>query len=484
MKFPFLLGTVLIAAVYGFPLHTSASGSDGRSFYVDPNGSDTNAGTNPSHAWRTLGKVNSVTLLPGDTVHLKAGGLWREILQPRNGGAVGHPITFTAYGQGPKPIINGSDVVSGWIAVSKGVYRAACSLPNNVYSDGKPDWGLVHATSNDEMSPGSWYWDASSSALYIRLADDSNPSNHTIEAAVRVWAIKVTADGGEKSNIVIDGLQTERTGGYGMFFYSNAQGGVGSSGIIIRNNTVKQTGTGQFDGGQYYNAIHFSEHTELDTAPQFLNNDISYSGGHGNSINCQNADGAQIIGNRADHFNHHGFDTKSSASVIIRGNVAHDSPDNNGIYQEYSAYGLIEQNVIYNLDGERLGRGSGIQIDVGSSGTRIYNNSIFNVLTGIYLNLPAVVRYNAVSQARSAVLEANAGGTFDHNVWGLNPNFLLGSRRYDFSQWMRQGGHDGDLAEDPQWRAPDAGDFNLSPSSPCLAVKAGPIQFVTARPRS
>ena len=227
--------------------------------------------------------------------------------------------------------------------------------------------------------------------------------------------MNATADGDEKSNIVVDGLAFERTGGYGIYVYSNADDGRGPVGVVIRNNSVRQTGTGQIDGGDYYNAIHFDEHVELNTAPEFINNTIAYSGGHGNAINSQNADGAQIVGNHAEHFNHNGFDTKHSASVVIRGNVARDTSEANGIYQEYCANGLIENNLVCNVSGSMPGRGSGIQIDAGTSGATILGNSISNVLTGIYLITPATVRHNTVTNAAHMPLEANAGGDIEQN---------------------------------------------------------------------
>jgi hypothetical protein len=448
----------------------------GRSFYVDPEGNDANAGFQPSSAWRTLAKVNSAEFLPGDTIYLKRGGLWRESLVPRRGGTPGRPIVYTAFGPGAEPRVSGSDAIAGWVQFKGPVYRAPCSArPGNVYIDGGPGWGLKQSAALEGIERGSWFWQSGSSQLYLRLDDDSDPSGQVVEAAVRLYGLKVIANGDEKSNLIIDGLAFERTAGYGIYFYSNTRGGRGLTGVVIRNNRVRQTGSGTVDAGEYYNAIHFSEHEQLNTAPQFINNTISYSGGHGNAINSQNADGAQLLGNRADHFNHHGFDTKGSASVLISGNIAHDAPDQNGIYQEYCRNGLIERNIVYNLGGSVPGRGSGIQVDVGSSGTRVAHNSIFNVLTGIYLNVPAVVESNAVSAARHAVLEANAGGTFHNNVWGRAPIFFFAGRKLTFAQWSAMPDTGGDLAVDPGWVDPTRGDFELAPSSACIAMDAGAL---------
>lgn len=435
---------------------------------MDCAGSDAGTGTLPSSAWRTLAKVNSSTLLPGDTIYLRRGCVWRETLAPGKGGAPAKPITFTGYGEGVKPVISGSDLIIGWSGVGNSIYEASCpSQPNNVYVDGGPGWGLTASKSIESMIPGSWFWDGSSKSLYLRVADDAGPSRHRIEAAVRVYGMKVVANGSEKSNVVVDGLAFERTGGYGIFFYSNADGGEGLSGIVIKNNRVAQTGTGTDDRGEYYNAIHFSEHLPLDTAPQFINNSISYSGGHGNAINSQNANGAQLISNHADHFNHHAFDTKNSSAVIIRGNTAHDSAESNGIYQEYCSNGLIEQNLVYNLSGSVPGRGSGVQIDVGSSGARILRNTIHDVLTGIYLNVPATVSSNAVIGARHAALEANAGGIFDHNNWGVSSILFIDGRRFSSSEWTATKQGQNDSVCDPGWSNPGAGDFGVQAPSNC-----------------
>ena len=425
-----LSGALLVLVALGRVIGTFAeSTNESHSYYLDSNaGDDSNSGRSPSSAWRTIGKINSIALAPGDTVYFLRGDIWRETLEPQRGGAPGRPVTFTAYGSGPAPIITGSDIVKGWSSSNASIYRARCSKPNNVYVDGGPGWGLTRACcmagescersglcAIGPMTAGSWYWNPATSDLYVWLDDGSNPASHTVEAAVRIYGMNVTGTESEKGNIVVDGLAFERTGGYGIYFYSNAENGRGPDGIVIRNNIVRQTGTGQVDGGEYYNAIHFDEHVELNTAPQFIDNTIVYSGGHGNAINSQKADGARIIGNHAEHFNHNGFDTKHSASVLFRGNVAHDASEANGIYQEYCANGIIENNTIYNVSGSVPGRGSGIQVDVGTSGATILGNSISNVVTGIYLVTPATARNNSVKGASHAVLEANSGGTFEHN---------------------------------------------------------------------
>jgi Right handed beta helix region len=459
----YVAATLMLLGFLGFGVGSVSAAS----YYVSLQGDDSNPGTSPARAWRTVAKVNSVDLRPGDIVHFQAGGLWRETLEPLSGGAPGRPVTFTAYGKGPKPIINGSRIVRDWSVYRGSIYRASLrDNPKNVYVDGGPGWGLHKASSTASMLPGSWYWNQRERRLYVRLADGSEPAGHVVEAATRIYGMKVIANAGEKGYIVVDGLGFERVGGAGIYFYSNADGGHGLSGVVVRNCIVRQTGTGRIDDGSYYNGIHFSQAVQLPSAPRFIDNVMSYTGNHGNGINSQNADGAEIAGNRADHFNHHGFDTKHSDNVVIRDNVAHDSKEANGIYQEYCQGGTIERNVVYNLTGSVPGRGSGIQIDVGSTGAHIHNNTIYNVVTGIYLINPAVAKRNIVAGASNAALSAGRGGSFDYNDWGPHPVILYMGRSYDLVQWRALGGHSHDIASAPRWIDPDNGDFRLPPGSP------------------
>ena len=71
-------------------------------FYVSPNGSDSNDGTTPATAWKTLNKVNSSSVTTGSYVCFERGGLWRGKIEAKTG------VTYTAYGTGEKPKIYGS----------------------------------------------------------------------------------------------------------------------------------------------------------------------------------------------------------------------------------------------------------------------------------------------------------------------------------------------------------------------------------------
>jgi hypothetical protein len=89
-------------------------GAPGTAYYVDATGgSDGNEGTSESEAWQTIAKVNAASFVPGNSIFFKRGETWSgTALVPPSSGVAGHPITFGAYGDGAKPIIDGNDTVN------------------------------------------------------------------------------------------------------------------------------------------------------------------------------------------------------------------------------------------------------------------------------------------------------------------------------------------------------------------------------------
>ncbi len=81
-------------------------------YYVDATkGNDSNNGLSESLAWKTIAKVNTSKFNPGDQILFKRGETWREQLtvSSSSSGSAGSPITFTAYGSGKKPVVDGEN---------------------------------------------------------------------------------------------------------------------------------------------------------------------------------------------------------------------------------------------------------------------------------------------------------------------------------------------------------------------------------------
>ncbi|MHB8128575.1 MAG: Ig-like domain-containing protein [Mobilitalea sp.] len=74
----------------------------GTSYYVSNSGNDNNDGRSPESAWASITKINNMIFQSGDGIFFERGGLFRGVIQPKSN------ITYSAYGEGDKPKIYGS----------------------------------------------------------------------------------------------------------------------------------------------------------------------------------------------------------------------------------------------------------------------------------------------------------------------------------------------------------------------------------------
>ncbi len=115
---------LVLAVVVGAPAWA-------RDFYFDAtNGSDSNAGTSSVTAWKTLIKLQALTLGPGDRVFFRAGDTYDAGAEGTLGirigssesGAAGNPILFSSWGTGARPILRNARTGSTSIFYVQGSY--------------------------------------------------------------------------------------------------------------------------------------------------------------------------------------------------------------------------------------------------------------------------------------------------------------------------------------------------------------------------
>jgi len=84
-------------------------------FYVSSStGNDNNDGLSRSTPWQTTeNKVNKTLFAPGDKILFKRGDTWNFSLDITSSGTEEAPITFSSYGEGPKPIIHATTGPAG-----------------------------------------------------------------------------------------------------------------------------------------------------------------------------------------------------------------------------------------------------------------------------------------------------------------------------------------------------------------------------------
>ncbi len=91
----------ILPSAPGAPVQAPVLTITGTTYYVSPSGSDSNSGTSPSSAWRTVNHVNQASLRPGDGVMFQGGATFSDsALMPNVSGAAGAPIVFGSYGSG------------------------------------------------------------------------------------------------------------------------------------------------------------------------------------------------------------------------------------------------------------------------------------------------------------------------------------------------------------------------------------------------
>jgi hypothetical protein len=200
----------------------------GYDWYVDSvTGDDANTGKSKSQAFQTLAAVSAV-IAAGDKIGLARGSHWREQLTVSV-----NNVSLVAYGNGDRPIIDGSELMTGWSKTSGRtyVYQITCtplwatSNDLNVWEDGT---FLVRAASvaSCDSTPGSYYPSAATGTitLYVHATGDGDPASNgkTYEYSHRQRSIFAANNG--ITGLLINGIHTrcnlEENGSILIYKYS------------------------------------------------------------------------------------------------------------------------------------------------------------------------------------------------------------------------------------------------------------------------
>ncbi len=103
---------------------------EAKALYVSPTGNDDNDGLSPETAFKTLDRLSWEMLDEGTYVCFERGGVWRGEIWAAPG------VTYTAYGEGPKPELRGSlydgAVDGNWKEVSPNIWQYSKKFKDDV----------------------------------------------------------------------------------------------------------------------------------------------------------------------------------------------------------------------------------------------------------------------------------------------------------------------------------------------------------------
>src|SRR5262245_38042749 len=90
-----LVGFIVPLACGWLAIQGAGVKAAGTTYHLDClRGADTNGGTTPSTAWRSLGKVNAFAFSPGDTLAIARGSTCSGQLWPKGSGSSDAPIAI------------------------------------------------------------------------------------------------------------------------------------------------------------------------------------------------------------------------------------------------------------------------------------------------------------------------------------------------------------------------------------------------------
>lgn len=195
----------------------------GRTFYVSPDGNDSNDGLTPKTAIKTLDAdaYTMYSLQPGDAVLFERGGIWRltNSIKTKKG------VTFGSYGEGPKPAFYGSAQNYAdskyWNASNKEniwkVTVATSDVGLLVFNEGE-EVGVKKLNGITVLEKnGDYYYNTGDDTLYVYF-DKGNPGKYYKDIEI---ASLSDCFGVGRDDITIDNICIKYFGGFGVAMCGN-----------------------------------------------------------------------------------------------------------------------------------------------------------------------------------------------------------------------------------------------------------------------
>lgn len=371
-------------------------------YHVSINGSDQAIGT-ADQPFRTISQAAALAM-PGDTVTVHA-GVYREWVNPANGGTVDHRIIYKAAGDG-EVVITGAERMTDWTDEGDQVWSTV--VPNSLFSARHPF--------KEELS-GDWLFDGAFTAHLgeVYLDGQSLYECEKVEHVHKpeVWSeAKYSEASLLKWTAEVDSKTTKIWANFGgkdprdenveisvrpHCFWPEKPGldYITVSGFTLCQASPQWAAPTEFQEGLI--GTHWSKGWIIE------NNVISESKNVGISLGT-----AIGTGHTRDGDNHSkggtqreqevilralrsGWDKDRVGSHIVRNNVIHDCEQAGIVGHMGAAFSSIYQNKIYNIHHKRIRHGAevgGIKLHAALD-TQISDNKIYSSYRGLWLDWQA-----------------------------------------------------------------------------------------------
>ncbi len=371
-------------------------------YHVSMQGNDRNQGT-AAQPLRTISRAASQAVA-GDTVIVHS-GVYREWVNPANGGTAEHRIVYRSAGDG-EVVITGAERIADW--QSEGGQVWSTEVPNSLFSVRNPyetalsgDWlfdgplnvhlGDVYLdgkslyevnTIENVHSPEVWSeakypedslltWHAEVNAATTKIWANfggKDPRQENAEINVRPYCFWPEKPG--LNYITVSGFTLRQASPQWAPPTDYQEGLIGphwSKGWIIENNLICES-----------KSVGISLGTEIGT-------------GHGSAEDKRSKGGTQREQEVILRALRSGWHQDRIGGHLVRGNVIHDCEQAGIVGHMGGAFSRIERNRIYNIHHKRLRHGAevaGIKLHAALD-TQISENVIYNCYRGLWLDWQA-----------------------------------------------------------------------------------------------
>jgi hypothetical protein len=461
-------------------------------YYLDSAaGNDANDGTSPATAWKTLAKINGVTLQPGNRICFKAGGSWTGQLAPKGSGTSSAPIVVDQYGTGAKPALAASASDADTVYLLNQQYW---EINNLDVSNKKSTVGDYRGISINGQNGGTL------NHVYIRHC-----AVHDVSGEVD-WIGGDTADNQPGITFQTGWDQSKHTGG----IVFDVQAGTGTAvktrfnDVLVEANTITDCSFGgivfkQLDGSVHWGTrtsatdTTFTPHTNVVVRGNYLSQlNTSYgcnaiymtavqngtieenvSNGAGTSaIELYYTDAVTVQKNetfgtkmKANGADWNGIDTdKGTTKTIIQYNYVHDNGDGILICQFSFGDSVIRYNILQNNSRYQLY----LHSDPAAS-SAVYNNTVYNNKTNSGVAYGYGTSLNATYSFRNNIFFAASG----NGVLTTSATITYQSNLYFGSAIQAPAGDAAAITGDPRLASPGTGTSGSAAGGPAFGSLDG-----------